>query len=43
MLNWKFFNAHDIVLILIVMIAVHMLAKPLYAAIDNAARADDQA
>ena len=32
----KFLNLHDIVFILAITVAVHMLAKPLYGMIDNA-------
>jgi hypothetical protein len=35
-LNWKLFNPRDMLLIAIVAILVHLLAKPLYTAIDNA-------
>ena len=37
MLNFKLFNIRDVLLIAAVTIAVHMLAKPLYGAVDSAA------
>lgn len=41
----KFFNPRDIALIVIVAVAVHLLARPLYNAIDGATSggADDNA
>ncbi len=32
----KFLNVHDVLFILLVTVAAHMLAKPLYNGIDNA-------
>lgn len=37
MLNFKLLNPRDLIFIALVAVAVHVLAKPLYAAIDNAA------
>lgn len=36
-MNWTFFNPRNVLIIAAVTVAIHMLAKPLYAAIDNAA------
>jgi hypothetical protein len=36
MLNWKLFNPRDVALILVIAMAIHFLAKPLYLAIDGA-------
>lgn len=35
MLNFKLFNPRDILLIALVTVAVHVLARPLYSAIDG--------
>lgn len=35
MLAWKFFNPRDLLVIVLVTIVVHILAKPLYNAIDQ--------
>lgn len=43
MLNTKFFNVRDVVIIALVTVAVHFVAKPLYAAIDNATTATPDA
>ncbi len=37
MLAWKFFNPRDVALIIAVAVVLHVLAKPLYSAIDGAA------
>jgi hypothetical protein len=36
MLNWKLFNPRDVALIIAVAAILHVLAKPLYLAIDGA-------
>lgn len=36
MLNWKLFNPRDVALIIAIAVAIHVLAKPLYSAIDGA-------
>lgn len=36
MLNWQFFAPRNLILIAVVVIVVHVLAKPLYRAIDAA-------
>lgn len=36
MLNWQFFHPRNLILIAVVVVIVHVLAKPLYRAIDAA-------
>lgn len=36
MFNWKLFNPRDIAMIVAIAVAIHVIAKPLYSAIDGA-------